>query len=134
MARILKITPASVHCWPDIVPPRRQLELEAITRGKLRAGLEGKGPPPGQMLPLRFGQFHSDTISWTGHEMALAVLLMAYAWEFGPLPVEPERLAQLARWPIKDFEKAWVLVSREFIETPDGLEVRRFQPSRDRAA
>ncbi len=36
-ARALGITPGAVSQWPDEIPARRALQLERITRGKLKA-------------------------------------------------------------------------------------------------
>lgn len=37
VARALKIKPPSVAGWGDVVPPFRQLQIEALTGGRLRA-------------------------------------------------------------------------------------------------
>ena len=37
LARALNISPASVAEWPDRVPPLRQLQIQKLTRGKLKA-------------------------------------------------------------------------------------------------
>lgn len=37
LARALNIKPPSVADWGDSVPPLRQLQIEALTGGKLRA-------------------------------------------------------------------------------------------------
>lgn len=37
LARALGINAASTYSWRDEVPPLRQLQLEALTDGKLRA-------------------------------------------------------------------------------------------------
>ena len=37
LARALSIKPPSIAGWGEIVPPLRQLQIEALTGGKLRA-------------------------------------------------------------------------------------------------
>lgn len=37
VARALNIKQPSVANWPDIVPPLRQLQIENLTKGKLKA-------------------------------------------------------------------------------------------------
>jgi len=46
LARALNIRPQSVADWGAIVPPLRQIQIEKITRGKLKADASIFGPAP----------------------------------------------------------------------------------------
>ena len=47
VARALHLSQPSIHSWREKgVPHLRQLQLEALTRGKLKAAPEAKVPPP----------------------------------------------------------------------------------------
>jgi len=72
-------------------------------------------------MPIWAGDFMSLTATWTGEEAALYLLLLTYEWGSGPLPSDPKKLAQIARYPQKAFDRLWVRVRTRFTENPDGL-------------
>ncbi len=43
LARALGIEPPSIYSWGKTVPPLRQLQLELLTRGKLKADARARG-------------------------------------------------------------------------------------------
>lgn len=84
-------------------------------------------------LPLFFGDLLASTATWEGEERALYVLLLAYQWTAGPLPLEKKRIAKMAQYEMKKFSDLWDVVGRKFIEQDGGLINLRLEEHRQKA-
>jgi uncharacterized protein YdaU (DUF1376 family) len=86
-----------------------------------------------QYMPFRVAEHLALTILWTGPEAALLVRLQGIQWESGPLPLSVERLAWVAKYPLKDFRRLWAQVSTVFEKTPEGWVCPRTEEERERS-
>lgn len=84
-------------------------------------------------LPLFFGDFLASTATWDGEEQALYLLLLGYQWASGPLPEDPQKLARMARYEPKRFQKLWGTVGQKFIAVDSGLLNERLEEHRQKA-
>lgn len=84
-------------------------------------------------LPLFFGDFLAATATWDGEERALYILLLAYQWTSGPLPMDTKRLAKMCQYEMKRFTTLWVTVGKKFVEHEDGLINVRLEQHRSKA-
>lgn len=85
-------------------------------------------------LPLFFGDFLASTAEWTGEEQALYLLLLGHQWSLGSLPTDVSKLARLARWDRKGFDRCWSQVSEKFVERDGRLINERLEQHRTRAS
>lgn len=84
-------------------------------------------------LPLFFGDLLASTATWEGEERALYVLLLAYQWTAGPLPLEKKRIAKMCQYELKKFSSLWDVVGRKFVEQGGGLVNLRLEEHRTKA-
>jgi uncharacterized protein YdaU (DUF1376 family) len=84
-------------------------------------------------LPLFVGDFLGSTSEWSGEEQALYLLLLAYQWTVGSLPVEVDKLARVVRWDRRTFAKCWRTVSTKFTERDGRIYNMRLEEHRAHA-
>jgi uncharacterized protein YdaU (DUF1376 family) len=84
-------------------------------------------------LPLFFGDFLASTAYWRGEEQGLYLLLLGYQWSSGPLPMNTEDIATVARYDHKHFLKLWARVGTKFVRTSSGLLNERLEEVRARS-
>lgn len=84
-------------------------------------------------LPLFFGDLLAATPTWEGEERALYVLLLAYQWTAGALPLDQKRIAKMCQYDPKTFNKLWAVVGRKFVERDGGLINERLEEHRQKA-
>lgn len=84
-------------------------------------------------LPLFFGDFLAATAQWEGEERALYMLLLAYQWTTGSLPIDPKRIAKMCQYETKTFLDLWKVVGTKFVEHGDGLINVRLEEHRNKA-
>jgi uncharacterized protein YdaU (DUF1376 family) len=65
-------------------------------------------------LPMFVGDFMAATGEWEGEEQALYALLLMHQWALGHLPIETPKLARLAKYDPRNFERWWPTVSTKF--------------------
>ena len=59
VARALKITRASVHNWPELIPEQSAYRLQSITRGKLKVDANAYDVAKGRVAP-RVSEVHAS--------------------------------------------------------------------------
>lgn len=84
-------------------------------------------------MPLFFGDFLAATPFWRGEEQGLYLLLLAYQWTSGPLPLEPDRIAAAARYEPSRFLALWQTVRQKFVPTSTGLVNLKLEEHRQRS-
>lgn len=89
--------------------------------------------PKEPYLPLFFGDFLASTAYWRGEEQALYLLLLGYQWASGPLPPNPDDIAQVVRYESRQFAKLWVRVGTKFTKGTAGLVNERLEEVRKKA-
>lgn len=72
-------------------------------------------------LPLFFGDLLASTGQWLGEERALYILLLAYQWTGGPLPIDVSRICRMVQYDRQGFDVLWKTVGKKFVEQDEGL-------------
>jgi len=84
-------------------------------------------------LPLFFGDLLASTPTWEGEERALYVLLLAYQWTAGPLPIDPKKIARMCQYDAKTFSRLWSTIGKKFVDRGAGLVNERLEEHRQHA-
>lgn len=58
------------------------------------------------------------------------VLLLAYQWTAGPIPIDPKRIARMCQYDSKTFSRLWETVGEKFIDVGTGLINERLEQHR----
>lgn len=83
-------------------------------------------------MPLFFGDLLAATPTWSGEERSLYVILLAYQWSAGPLPLDPKRIAKMCQFETKHFLELWQVVGPKFRVTEAGLINDRLEQHREK--
>lgn len=71
-------------------------------------------------MPLDFGEFRSEVAHLSDSEKIAYLDLLAFYWEYGWLPKESDRLANIVHMPVDTWSNTHVALSMHFFEDSDG--------------